>query len=65
MTHDQSEALAVSDEVVVMNLGKIELQRDPEALYRQPKNSFVANFIGDANILEGKLVSENGRHYRK
>ena len=62
VTHDQSEALAVSDEVVVMNLGKIELQRDPEALYRQPKNSFVANFIGDANILEGKLVSENGRH---
>jgi iron(III) transport system ATP-binding protein len=57
VTHDQSEALAVSDEVVVMNAGGIEQQGEPKDLYRQPKNSFVATFIGDANILDGKLVS--------
>ncbi len=62
VTHDQSEALAVSDEVVVMNAGEIEQQGEPEELYRHPKNSFVATFIGDANILEGKLVSENEKH---
>ena len=62
VTHDQSEALAVSDEVVVMNTGEIEQQGEPKELYRHPKNSFVATFIGDANILEGELVSENEKH---
>jgi iron(III) transport system ATP-binding protein len=62
VTHDQSEALAVSDEVVVMNAGGIEQQGNPEDLYRQPKNSFVATFIGDANILDGKLVSGADKH---
>ncbi len=45
-----------------MNIGKIEHRGDPEKLYRQPRTSFVATFMGDANILEGKLVSENGKH---
>lgn len=62
VTHDQAEALAVSDEIVVMNIGKIEHQGDPEKLYRQPRTSFVATFMGDANILEGKLVSESEKH---
>jgi iron(III) transport system ATP-binding protein len=63
VTHDQSEALAVSDEVVVMNnAGGIEQQGDPEDLYQQPKSSFVATFIGDANILDGNLVSGADKH---
>jgi iron(III) transport system ATP-binding protein len=62
VTHDQSEALAVSDEVIVMNTGKVEQMGAPEKLYRNPKNAFVATFIGDANILEGELVQINGRN---
>ncbi|MBT4528096.1 MAG: ABC transporter ATP-binding protein [Deltaproteobacteria bacterium] len=62
VTHDQSEALAVSDDVIVMNVGKIEQMGGPEQLYRHPKNAFVATFIGDANILEGELIQVDGRN---
>jgi len=62
VTHDQSEALAVSDDVIVMNVGKIEQMGAPEQLYRHPKNAFVATFIGDANILEGELIQVDGRN---
>ncbi|MGV2988897.1 ABC transporter ATP-binding protein [Vibrio sp. E150_011] len=55
VTHDQEEALAVSDKVVVMKDGKIEQIGTPEELYRQPNSRFVADFIGDANLIRGKI----------
>ena len=51
VTHDQEEALAVSDRIIVMDEGKISQIGSPRELYEQPKNLFVANFIGDSNIL--------------
>jgi len=60
VTHDQSEALAVSDEVVVMSAGKIAQIGTPEELYRRPTSTFVATFMGDANILKGMAVSGGG-----
>ncbi|MGF1696297.1 ABC transporter ATP-binding protein [Vibrio lamellibrachiae] len=55
VTHDQEEALAVSDKVVVMKDGQIEQIGTPEELYAQPNSRFVANFIGDANLIDGKI----------
>ncbi|MGE0255431.1 MAG: ABC transporter ATP-binding protein [Alphaproteobacteria bacterium] len=60
VTHDQSEALAMSDRVVVMNRGVIQQIGDPEAIYTRPANTFVANFIGVANLLEGVLRGRSG-----
>ncbi|WP_421724813.1 ABC transporter ATP-binding protein [Bauldia sp.] len=61
VTHDQAEALMISDRIVVMNAGRIEQIGDPETIYRRPSNSFVADFIGVANVIEGQPVaSENG-----
>ncbi|PHM49613.1 ferric ABC transporter ATP-binding protein [Xenorhabdus miraniensis] len=51
VTHDQSEAFAVSDTVLVMNKGKIMQMDSPQTLYRQPASKFMASFMGDANIL--------------
>ncbi|MBU2531991.1 MAG: ABC transporter ATP-binding protein [Alphaproteobacteria bacterium] len=51
VTHDQAEALMISDRIVVMNNGRIEQIGDPETIYRRPRNAFVANFIGVANIV--------------
>ena len=56
VTHDQSEAMAVSDKVVIMNLGVIQQVGTPQEVYQKPKNEFVANFIGKANILDAKIV---------
>ncbi len=53
VTHDQAEALAISDVVVVMSAGRIEQIGTPEDLYRRPANAFVADFIGEANLLQG------------
>ena len=53
VTHDQEEALAMSDTVVVMNEGKIQQIGTPEDIYNEPKNAFVADFIGESNILDG------------
>jgi len=53
VTHDQEEAMVMSDTVVVMNGGKIEQIGRPEEIYNQPVNRFVASFIGDANIIRG------------
>jgi putative spermidine/putrescine transport system ATP-binding protein len=61
VTHDQSEALAMSDRVFVMNGGRIEQSDTPEKLYRAPKTSFVADFIGSANVLEADVKSTNGK----
>lgn len=57
VTHDQAEALALSDIVVVMNQGRIEQIDRPERLYRQPKSAFVADFIGSANLLPAHEAS--------
>ncbi len=54
VTHDQAEALALSDVVVVMNRGRIEQVGAPADLYRQPATRFVADFIGEANLLPGR-----------
>lgn len=53
VTHDQEEALTMSDRVVVMNRGVIQQVGTPEDIYNEPKNSFVANFVGESNIMEG------------
>lgn len=55
VTHDQEEALAVSDRIVVMNQGQIEQVGPPSMLYERPKNAFIANFIGDANLISGVI----------
>lgn len=56
VTHDQEEALTMSDRIVVMNKGVIEQTGTPEELYERPKTKFVADFLGDTNILEGEVV---------
>ncbi len=60
VTHDQSEALVMSDRVVVMDKGVIQQVGDPETIYAQPANAFVANFIGVANLLEGTFLGRSG-----
>lgn len=59
VTHDQEEALTMSDKVVVMNEGNIQQQGTPEEIYDEPVNAFVADFIGDSNILSGRMVRDN------
>ena len=54
VTHDQEEALAISDRVIVMNAGKIEQIGTPEDVYRHPRSLFVADFVGNANIVRGQ-----------
>ncbi|MCQ2567560.1 MAG: ABC transporter ATP-binding protein [Mogibacterium sp.] len=58
VTHDQEEALTMSDKVVVMNEGYIQQEGTPEEIYDEPINAFVADFIGDSNIISGKMVDE-------
>jgi len=60
VTHDQDEALAISDRIVVMNQGHIEQVGDPQSIYLHPTTSFVAGFIGLANILSGRIVAREG-----
>ena len=55
VTHDQEEALTMSDTVVVMNEGKIQQIGSPEDIYNEPKNAFVADFIGESNIIDGVM----------
>ncbi|MBQ6602831.1 MAG: polyamine ABC transporter ATP-binding protein [Eubacterium sp.] len=56
VTHDQEEALTMSDKIVVMNDGKIQQIGTPEDIYNEPKNSFVADFIGESNIFNGIMT---------
>ncbi len=56
VTHDQDEALTMSDRIVVMNAGKVEQDGTPEELYLHPATRFVAEFIGETNLLTGKCV---------
>ncbi len=58
VTHDQEEALAMSDTVVVMNEGKIQQIGSPIDIYNEPKNAFVADFIGESNILDGIMKKD-------
>lgn len=58
VTHDQEEALTMSDTIVVMNNGEIMQIGNPEKIYNEPVNSFVADFIGESNILEGNMVED-------
>ncbi|TDR81372.1 ABC transporter ATP-binding protein [Paludibacterium purpuratum] len=60
VTHDQSEALTMSDRVAVFHHGEIQQIDTPEGLYEHPRNTFVANFIGENNRLSGKLLSRDG-----
>ena len=58
VTHDQEEALALSDKVVVMADGKIQQAGKPEDIYKVPENAFVADFIGESNIFDAKMVGD-------
>ena len=58
VTHDQEEALTMSDTVVVMNGGKVQQIGTPEDIYNEPKNAFVADFIGESNILDGVMLDD-------
>ena len=69
VTHDQEEALSMSDTVVVMDKGRIQQIGTPEDIYNEPKNAFVADFIGESNILDGvmledRLVKFFGRRFK-
>ena len=59
VTHDQEEALTMSDRIIVMHKGRVEQDGSPEDLYYRPSNRFVAEFIGETNFLSGKVISLN------
>ncbi|MBQ5761245.1 MAG: ABC transporter ATP-binding protein [Ruminococcus sp.] len=58
VTHDQEEALTISDTIVVMNQGYIQQIGTPESIYNEPENAFVADFIGDSNIIDGTMIED-------
>ena len=60
VTHDQNEAMAMSDRILLLNNGVIEQQGTPQELYGQPRTLFVADFMGSNNRLEGKVVERRG-----
>ena len=63
VTHDQEEALAISDKVIVMNNAVIAQGGNPKDLYNFPKNKFVANFIGDANVVRAEIINKQSNTY--
>ena len=62
VTHDQSEAMALSDSIIIMNGGVVEQMGTPQDIYDHPKNEFVADFIGEANFLKGTMTGTDGGH---
>lgn len=60
VTHDQSEALAISDRIAVMKKGEIQQIGKPDEVYKHPKNAFVANFIGTSNFIKGEAAERDG-----
>ncbi len=58
VTHDQEEALTMSDHIVVMNQGYIQQEGSPEKIYNEPENAFVADFIGDSNIIRSTMLQD-------
>ena len=63
VTHDQEEAMAVSDRIAVMNLGEIQQIGTPQAIYQRPANLFVASFIGRTNLINAEIRMEDGKAY--
>lgn len=63
VTHDQEEAMAVSDRIAVMNAGVIQHVGKPKSIYQRPANLFVATFIGRSKVIKGKLVVDGGKTY--
>ncbi len=61
VTHDQVEALTMSDRIAVMSMGRLQQEGSPINIYEQPVNRFVADFIGETNFLEGEIVAQNER----
>jgi len=59
VTHDQEEALTMSDTIVVLDKGTVQQIGTPEDIYNEPKNAFVADFIGESNIIDGVMVRDN------
>jgi len=64
VTHDQSEALALSHSIAVMNAGRIEQVGSPREIYERPRNQFVADFVGSTNFLEARVLARDGDFYR-
>jgi len=64
VTHDQSEALALSDRIAIMHNGRIKQIGTPHQIYHQPRNVFVATFVGRSNLFRGKLLERNSGHAR-
>ncbi len=62
VTHDQEEALTMSDRIAVMSEGRVQQLGTPEDIYNYPANHFVADFIGDTNFIEGQVVSLHEKH---
>jgi len=60
VTHDQEEAMTMADTIAVMNAGGIEQMGAPDDLYENPRTTFVANFLGQSNLIEGQINSRNG-----
>jgi len=60
VTHDQEEAMTMADTIAVMNEGKIEQMGSPADLYESPSTAFVANFLGQSNLIRGKIESSDG-----
>jgi iron(III) transport system ATP-binding protein len=61
VTHDQAEAMSISDQIIIMNKGRIAQMGTPQEIYYQPKSEFVADFIGEVNFLEGKVTAVEGK----
>ena len=69
VTHDQEEAMTMADTIAVMNAGVIEQMGAPDELYENPRTTFVANFLGQSNLIEGTITGRagdlvDGRHAR-
>jgi spermidine/putrescine transport system ATP-binding protein len=64
VTHDQDEAMTMSDRIAVMNAGRIEHEGVPEEVFDRPRTSFVAGFVGDTNLLDGTVVETRDDHVR-
>jgi spermidine/putrescine transport system ATP-binding protein len=60
VTHDQEEAMTMADTIAVMNAGQIEQMGAPDELYENPRTTFVANFLGQSNLIEGTITSRDG-----
>lgn len=60
VTHDQEEAMSMSDRIAVMSQGKLQQLDQPQSLYQNPRNRFVANFVGDVNLIDAQVVESQG-----